>query len=127
MNLKVDNHEHTPTEDRQDILEKFDISPNKDYGGQRVFTFAETKLCVGDTLYAIGDIDVLEEKDQLKVITANTNPENPEQKLYISDQSETNLHRELQQNVLFRAISGVLIFIVVGILSVIFLNLYLME
>ena len=127
MNLKVDNHEHTPTEDRQDILERFDIGPNNKYGTQRRFTFTETKLCIGDTLYTIGNIDVLEEEGQLKVITPNTNPENPEQKLYISDQSEINLHRELQRNVLFRAISGVLIFIVVGILSVIFLNLYLIE
>lgn len=127
MNMKVDNHEHTPTENHPEILKKFEISPNNEYGGERVFTFAETKLCVGDTLYAIGDLDVLEERDQLKVITANTNPENPEQKLYISDQSENHLHGELQRNVLFRTISGVLIFVVAGILSVIFLNLYLME
>jgi hypothetical protein len=127
MNLKVDNHEHTPTEDRREVLEKFDICPNNGHGKPRHFTFTETKLCVGDTLYAIGDIDVSEKEDQSKVVTSNSNPNRPEQKLYLSDQSEINLHKELQLSVLSRGISGTLIFIVGTIFCILMINIYLIT
>ena len=127
MNLKVDNHEHTTTEDRREVLEKFNICPKNRYGKPRHFTFTETKLYVGDTLYVIGDIDVSEKEDQSKVVTSNSNPNRPEQKLYLSDQSEINLHRELQLSFILRGISGTLIFIVATMFCILMINMYIIS